>query len=151
MSAFDDLIACAGRWTGTNALHYPPNEAPDVTASTLEVTPVVRGRFARVDYTWSYQGAPHEGTFVIGFDAKAGTANSYWVDSWHMAPGGLTSAGVDGGALVVLGSYPAPPGPDWGWRIAIEPRPGSSLRIAMTNISPEGEEYPAVEATYSPA
>ena len=49
------------------------------------------------------------------------------------------------------GSYAAPPGPDWGWRIAIRPGDGSALAIVMHNVTPGGEEAVAVEATYKRA
>ena len=41
-------------------------------------------------------------------------------------------------------------GPDWGWRAVIRPSPSQSLQIIMCNISPDGQEYLAVEADYSP-
>ncbi|HEX8430376.1 MAG TPA: DUF1579 family protein [Longimicrobium sp.] len=153
MNSFESLVACAGSWTGTNTLHDPMSGKPEVTASTLTGTPVLRGTFARVDYTWSYQDAPQEGSFLIGFDPKAGTLSIHWIDSWHNGRSVMKCAGPadESGTMTMLGSFAAPSGPDWGWRIAIEPRPGSAIRIDMTNISPEGEEYPAVEATYSPA
>ena len=50
-------------------------------------------------------------------------------------------------ALSLLGSYAAPPGPDWGWRIVLEPL-SETLQIRMDNITPDGEDLPAVEATY---
>ncbi len=58
------------------------------------------------------------------------------------------------GAARVKGSYAAPPGPDWGWRITIKPpinAPGSgeSFRMTMHNITPDGEEMLAVEAAYT--
>jgi hypothetical protein len=52
------------------------------------------------------------------------------------------------GTVRVLGSYAAPPGPDWGWRIEIEPAAGS-WTLRMFNITPDGQEVLAVEATLS--
>ena len=51
------------------------------------------------------------------------------------------------GCVSVLGSYEAPPDPDWGWRIEVVPE-GKSLRIIMHNISPDEQEVLAVRATY---
>ena len=52
--------------------------------------------------------------------------------------------------LAVQGSYAAPPGPDWGWRIEITPEPAGALRIKMYNIWPGGaQEALAAEATYT--
>ena len=53
------------------------------------------------------------------------------------------------GSVSIQGSYAAPPGPDWGWRILIEPRQADSFWMVMYNISPEGREALAVEATYA--
>jgi hypothetical protein len=50
------------------------------------------------------------------------------------------------GTITVRGSYPAPPGPDWGWRIDIAAAP---LRITHTNIDADGTEDLAVEGVYS--
>lgn len=54
------------------------------------------------------------------------------------------------GAIVdARGTYAAPPGPDWGWRIVIEPESRDGFRMLMFNITPNGEEALAVQATYS--
>jgi hypothetical protein len=48
-------------------------------------------------------------------------------------------AGADGG-IDVLGHFPAPPGPDWGWRTVIEASGDDAFRLAMYTIEPEGGE-----------
>jgi Protein of unknown function (DUF1579) len=48
----------------------------------------------------------------------------------------------------VRGSYAAPPGPDWGWRTVIETAGTDSFRMVMHNVSPDGQEYLAVDAEY---
>ena len=58
-----------------------------------------------------------------------------------------TGSATDG-TIALRGSYAAPPGPDWGWRIEIATEP---LRIKHTNIFPGGEEGPAAEGVYSRA
>jgi hypothetical protein len=54
------------------------------------------------------------------------------------------------GLLVVrnaaLGSYAAPEGPDWGWRIVIGSDGPDELHLLMYNIAPDGGVYPAVES-----
>ena len=52
-------------------------------------------------------------------------------------------------ALFLPGSYPAPPGPDWGWNTVIVPTE-NELKIAMYNVPPGGQDELAVEASYSP-
>jgi hypothetical protein len=54
-----------------------------------------------------------------------------------------------GDAMSVIGYYAAPPDPDWGWRIALQPDSADQFRLIMYNISPDGEEMLAVEAVFS--
>jgi hypothetical protein len=152
MSVLDGLAARAGRWRGTSVLQDPMNGIADSSESTATVAPVLGGRFVRVDYTWAYQGQPHEGSLLIGYEKKADTVTGHWIDSFHngtrVMP--LTGPATGDGTLSVRGSYPAPPGPDWGWRIDVMPDGPESLRIVHYNIWPEGKEEVAVEAQYRP-
>jgi hypothetical protein len=148
----DSLIACAGCWAGTSRLQDPHSGSPEVSISTATVTPVLGGRFVRLDYTWTYREAPKEGSLLVGHDASGGEATAHWIDTWHMADKVMACRGAaePGGRLDVRGSYAAPPGPDWGWRIVITPG-GQALRIVMHNITPDGQEALAVEAEYARA
>ena len=114
------------------------------------MTPVLGGRFVRVDYTWGYQGQPQEGSLLVGFDSEAREVTGYWIDTWHMGRKAMTCLGpVPVDRIISLkGSYAAPPSPDWGWRIEILPV-GEGLRIRHTNIDPEGKEDLAAEGVYS--
>lgn len=154
MSVLDRLAACAGSWRGTNILQDPHAGIADTSPSTATVTPVLGGRFVRVDYTWEYQGKPQEGSLLIGFQRKANTVTAHWIDSWHNGDKGMALSGTaqDGATtLTVRGTYPAPPGPDWGWRIDLTPEVGEGLRVVHHNVWPEGKEELAVEATYTRA
>lgn len=153
MSALDGIAACAGEWRGSNRLHDPNTGGPDDTPSTLTVRPVLGGRFVRLDYTWSYQGKPQEGSLLLGHQPKAGTLTGHWIDSWHNGDKVMSceSPWSEDGELAVTGSFAAPPGPDWGWRIVVHPEAGERLRVVHVVISPEGEESPAVEADYTRA
>ena len=147
------VAACAGAWRGSNRLHDPHTNAPDDSPSVLTVTPVVGGRFVRIDYTWSYQDNPQEGSLLLGGDPEQREVTAHWTDTWHydrkvMACQGSTEAD---GRIVVQGAYPCPPGPDWGWRIEIKPDPGRALEVRMFNLTPDGQSAPAVEAIYAPA
>ena len=53
------------------------------------------------------------------------------------------------GIVCVRGTYSAPPGPDWGWQITIEPESEEVFRFLMHNITPEGKKELAVEVMYS--
>jgi len=152
MSGIETLAACAGEWGGTNRLHDPHTGAPEDSTSTLTVASMLGGRFVRLEYTWTWQGEPQEGAFLVGYAPKTGRASAYWVDSWHNGHAGMTCAGTADldGTFDVRGTYPAPAGPDWGWRTVL--RPGSDwLTVLMYNVTPDGAEEIAVEATYTRA
>ena len=139
-----------GRWKGTKELYFtgPPN--PDsVSDSELVVAPVAKGNFLSFTYTWSFKDEEHEGFLLVGNGNANGVATAAWVDSFHMSAKVMNCEGEvdEQGRIDVLGSYEAPPDPDWGWRIEVIPE-GKSLQIIMHNISPDGEEVLAVRATY---
>ena len=151
MRGLDRLAGCAGCWQGSSRLHDPHTGRPEDTASTAVLSPLLGGRFIRLDYTWSYQGTGQEGSILIGHQSDRGRATAHWIDSWHMANGVMACEGAvePDGTVAVHGSYAAPPGPDWGWRIAIRPGDGSALQVVMHNVTPDGQEALAVEATYA--
>jgi hypothetical protein len=153
MTALEQLLACAGKWHGTNRLHDPNTQQPEDTPSTLVITPVLDGRFVRLEYTWRWQGQPQSGAMLVGHENEANVDTAYWVDTWHMGDKGLLSRGPagDGAVITVVGSFAAPPGPDWGWDIVLTPKAGESFEIVMHVYTPEGEQGPAVEARYTPA
>ena len=150
MSGLDRLAARAGRWQGSSRLHDPHTGKPDDSASTAVVTTLLGGRFIRLDYDWSYQGVAQEGSLLIGFQSVLGKATVHWIDSWHMSDGVMACEGAaePDGTIDVRGSYAAPPGPDWGWRIELRSGDGSSFRVVMHNVTPDGQEALAVEAAY---
>lgn len=157
MSALDGVAALAGRWQGTSTLQDPHAGVADASASTAVVTPMIGGRFVRIDYTWSYHGEPQEGALILGFKRNEGRVTAHWMDSWHNSDNvmPLTGSPSDDGTLTVRGSYPAPEGPDWGWRIDVQ-ADGDALRIIHYNVAPEGmfpgdREMLAVDSTYTRA
>ena len=74
-----------------------------------------------------------------------------WIDSWHTPDKYMLfeSAMTTEEVFSVKGSYPAPPDPDWGWWIDIEPEDKDTFRMVMHNVSPEGRASLAVEARYT--
>jgi hypothetical protein len=152
MSVLDGLAACAGQWQGTSTLEVPHAGVADESASTLAVTPMIGGRFVRIDYTWSYDGKPQEGALIVGFQRKAGVVTAHWMDSFHNGENVMVCTGTpsDDGILSVRGSYAAPTGPDWGWRIDVTPG-AEMLRIVHHNVWPEGKEELAVDSRYTRA
>jgi hypothetical protein len=150
MSAIETLINFAGSWHGVNRLNDPNTNQWVESESTAVVTPVLSGRFIRVDYTWLYKGDPQEGSLLLGYDSNSRQNTAHWIDSWHMGElmMALHGSKESTGDIDVRGAYSAPPSPDWGWRIRIKIDNSAQLSILMFNISPEGQEYPAVEINY---
>src|SRR4051794_28664454 len=78
------LTSDSGNRSGTNTLQDPNTGKPKVSPSRATVTPVLCGRFVRVDSTWGYQGQPQEGSLLVGFDPQSGEISGHWIDTWHM-------------------------------------------------------------------
>jgi hypothetical protein len=139
-----------GEWAGANQLWLAPGEAAHESATMASVSSVAQGQFITIAYTWAFEDEPHDGLIIFRPDPDNGPANSVWLDSWHVKNDIMFCDGTlnDRGVLLLEGSYAAPPGPDWGWRIEIERDASDSLVIRMINISPVGQEALAVLAQY---
>ena len=145
---FEELKrALMGEWRGTKQLYMGPPPTPAIESrASLAVAAVAGGSFLQFNYTWSFEGAEQTGVMLFGYD-DPDAATVAWIDSFHMSSKIMfcTGAASDGGATL-RGSYEAPPGPDWGWRITIRSVSADELQILMHNISPEGQEDLAVQA-----
>lgn len=141
----------AGQWRGTNRLHLSWMTPSDyISASELSVMPIAMGTFLAVTSTWEHDGEKQEGFLLLGYDTAQAVATAAWGDSWHMSKSVLFCQGTitQEGTLDLRGTYEAPPGPDWGWRIVLSIPSDMELHLVMFNCSPEGDEELAVEATY---
>ena len=75
-------------------LQDPNTGKPDESPSTLTVTPVLGGRFVRLDYTWVYGEKPQEGSLLVGFDGPSQAVSRYWIDAWHMGSKAMKCGGT---------------------------------------------------------
>ena len=143
------LHTLAGKWHGTNQLWLEPNEPVRESVGTAVFKLTAQGKFATLEYTWADEGQPQSGLLLFGSDGQQ--INATWVDYWHMQDAMLSCIGAaePDGAIWVRGNYAAPPGPDWGWKIAIQPQTNNKFLFIMHNISPEGEEMLAVEVVFT--
>ena len=155
MSIPDPLGGVTGAWTGTYKLWFNPADPPIESPTTADVEPAANGHFLVMRYDWSFDGKPHDGLILVGVDEKAGELNASWVDSFHNGDrimgciGAVSAEDAEVSEVSVLGSYPAPPGPDWGWRTQLEHSTTDDvLRMVMYNIQPGEAEQLAVEAVY---
>jgi hypothetical protein len=151
--SLDPILACAGRWTGRSTLEDPEFDVFEECASELTVTPVLGGRFVRLDYSWSYKDTAQEGSLLLGFDPAARQYSGHWADSWHMGHTVMTCAGNAGAevGISIVGTYTVPDNPDWRWRIDVASPADHTLRLTMFNVSPAGVETRAVTGNYQRA
>lgn len=145
------IVNVSGAYTGASSLHMPwMPEGEQILSgpSTIEVVRDRHNTFATLRYTWTYQGETHEGTMIVTANENGETSIG-WSDSWHQNSSvmRLTGSSQDG-SVSCPGSYPAPEGPDWGWRIALEGPSTDSFKLTMFNIMPDGQEMLAVEGEY---
>jgi hypothetical protein len=151
MSEHVTLSDLVGRWSGANKLWFMPGEPVRESDATASVSLTAGGAFAVIAYTWSYEGDAQDGTLMLRAAPDADDVQVVWVDSWHTGGKFMQFQPEDGrdGLVAVRGSYKAPPGPDWGWRVVLEADGADAFRILMDNITPEGEEAPAVAASFT--
>ena len=147
----ETLIGRTGRYRGAKTL-YDPNAGGAAVAcpATLEVAPLAGGRFAGLRYTWSYPAgdAAQDGFILLG--ENDGGVFGTWIDSWHNGRNQmqLQADPEDASEAPLLrGSFAAPPGPDWGWTLAVHAG-DRSMRIVMEVVTPEGRAAPAVDALF---
>lgn len=144
------LSTLTGAWEATNQLWFMPGTPVHESASTLQVAPVVGDAVTMLRYTWSHDGASHEGVMLIR-DVSTTPPHMVWYDSFHtggtfMVLGNGTRTDAH---LAATGSYAAPTGPDWGWRIEVHTSEPGVLLVRHYNILPDGQEALAVEARYT--
>jgi hypothetical protein len=152
MSAPESLEKLVGQWRGTGTLFQPwTTPAESKYESTAMVALAALGKFITIAYKWVEGEKPQEGLLLLGCENKNEEVSYIWIDSWHMSDKAMVCKGkIDSeGVITLVGSYEAPPGPDWGWRTVIVPVSDESFKILMYNVTPEGEEAIAVENLYS--
>lgn len=84
------LAADAGTWQGTNTMWMGPKAEPIETESTTTITPVLDGRFIRLEMKGEMPGmGPYHGLAVQGYDNVSQKFISTWIDnmSTSMAQG----------------------------------------------------------------
>ena len=140
-----------GKWTGNNLLRLSTLTPSDFfSSSDLSVAQAAKGKFLIFTYTWNHENVPQEGMLVVGYDKEQNIVTAAWIDFWHMSSKVMFCQGAINkqGIIDLRGSYEAPSGPDWGWRIIITAPSENQLQVVMYNCSPDGAEELAVQAVY---
>jgi hypothetical protein len=151
MIAIDVFRGLIGEWRATNRLWLSPDDPVRESESLAVVRLAGCDQFAEIEYTWAFDGKPQQGRVILGQDPGSHAVKGVWFDSWHMRNDLMTClGGIDPtGVIAVKGTYAAPPDPDWGWEILIEPDARDAFRLSMYNIPPGGEKELAVEVSYT--
>lgn len=141
-----------GQWKGTYRLILSWLSDPDfISASTMTIKSVANGKFLILSYDWRHEDEQQDGIILMGNNNKQAEVTASWVDSWGMGGKIMNCYGTinEQGDISVRGSYEVPGSPDWGWKTEIPCPTGNELQIKMYNVSPDGEEFFAVDAIYS--
>ena len=151
MNSKDRVASLAGRWSGNNRLWFNPADPAIESPTTAAVALIGREQFLEVRYTWTFEEQTQDGLLVLRLTEGDLPVDVFWLDSFHTGGGFMAfSRADDPSALVsVQGSYPAPEGPDWGWRIALHADAPDAFRMVMYNVMPGEPEMLAVEARYT--
>ena len=107
--------------------------------------------FLQHDYVGSCMEKIQSGVALFGYSCGEDRWTAAWTDSFHNGTRIMFSQGEHRGDLSridVFGAYPAPPGPDRGWRTMVELISTDHLVITHFNVTPDGEEAKAVEIDY---
>jgi hypothetical protein len=144
------LQGLSGHYTGRTSTWLDPPNPPDVADGELHAGPLAGGRWLRLEQLGSVAGTPHSGEMLLGYDGGAKQFELCWVDSFHTAGAMILSRGSprDDGVIAVTGSYAA--GEErWGWRTELFLRPNGDLESRAINITPAGQESPALETLWT--
>jgi hypothetical protein len=140
------MLRLTGRWSGQTKTMFEPGTAPVLSDIRASVEALLGGRFLRIDYVSAINAEPHAGEFLIGFDPSVNHYSAFWIDSIHtgIVPMVCSGSPTTDGGISITGSYAA--GPDrWGWRTMFRLDDSECLHIHAYNISPDGQEHPALE------
>jgi hypothetical protein len=142
------LARLAGAWHGQNRLWLTPTEPARISDTPATPALVAGGQCPTVHDTWADDAQPHRGVPYIGRTDSSVRITVAWCDSFHTGATLMIFEGAEtpAGSLTVRGTYAAPPGPNWGRRIPLEPAKGDGLGVVLHNITPTGEELLAAEA-----
>ncbi len=148
MNARSNLSGCLGTWTGTNHLWLTPNDPVRESAIAATVALAAGDGFITIRYNWADEGKPQDGLLIVRNAPQPGEVDMVWIDSWHTGGNFMQFRGEPDphGRISALGSYSAPNGPDWGWRIILAADAPDSLHLLMYNITPDGQQALAVDA-----
>jgi hypothetical protein len=80
------LVSEAGEWTGKTTMWMTPDAPPMQSECTATITPIMDGRFTRVEIKGEMPGmGPYDGLGIQGYDNVAQKYVSSWIDNHSTA------------------------------------------------------------------
>jgi hypothetical protein len=65
MNILETLSMSSGNWQGMSQLQDPYTNSLEDSASKLTITPILKGKFIRIDYTWAYRVHQKKEPFLL--------------------------------------------------------------------------------------
>lgn len=95
--AHEALARTAGTWTATVRYWMEPGGEPSEMEGSVEIEPVMDGRFIREKVTSEWMGAPFHGVSIVGYNNTTGEVEGVWYDNHstmlYTSRGTLSDAG----------------------------------------------------------
>lgn len=80
------LAKDAGDWQGKTTMWMAPNTDPVESEGVMTVTPILDGRFMKIEMTGEMPGmGPYNGSGLCGFDNVTKKYVATWIDNWSTA------------------------------------------------------------------
>jgi len=104
LMAQDLLETLVGDWEGVYNLWLEPGTLRGESAVRATIRSVLKGRYVVHDYEWADQGAPQQGTMLLGQDGES-VWQMAWVDTWRTGRSIMSCTGAASPEATGLGSY----------------------------------------------
>jgi hypothetical protein len=146
----DLLESLPGRWRGTVQTWLDPAAPPLVNEAEGTFRRLLDGGSVVYEYTSRVGEHRADGMAILGIDIATMRPCMTWVDTFHTGANVMQFAAEDrelANGLSFGGAYAAGD-QTWRWRVSIVVVSANEIRVDHINITPDGEEAPAIRIDY---
>ncbi len=146
------LAAKAGKWSVAGQHWFAPDSVPEAFGGIATFTVIMDGRFLLEDVVGDeHEGMIFKGQGIIGFDNMTQKFVTSWID--NMGTGIVSSQGTTGkdGTINYTGEHPDFLTGKYKKVRSTERKVGETYVHVMYDTTPNGQEYKAMEITYTRA